>query len=120
MVFNYSKAYQIFGNEEYKRRAAHGFDYVRQAHWDEQRQGYNWTLKNHQAEDQTNHCYGLAFVVLAHCAAAEINLPGAQDGIEAAYNLMESQFWQPNQGMYADEASKDWNCLLYTSDAADE
>lgn len=111
MVFNYSKAYQLFADEEYKKRAAHGFDYICQRHWDSQREGYHWTLDNHAAGDQTNHCYGLAFVVLAHCAAAEIGLPGAKEGIEATYQLMERRFWQPEQGLYADEASSDWSEL---------
>lgn len=111
MVFNYSKAYQLFGDEEYKRRAAHGFDYVRHVHWDAERKGYHWTLKHHAADDQTNHCYGLAFVMLAHCAAAEIGLAGAESGIEETYQLLEKHFWQPEQGLYADEISSDWRQL---------
>lgn len=109
MIFNYAKAYELFGDEVYKQHAQHGFDYLRKVHWDGVRKGYNWTLNNHAPDDQTNHCYGLAFVILAHCAAAELKLSGAEQGIEDTWQLMEDHFWQPEQGLYADEVSSDWS-----------
>lgn len=69
MVFNYCKAYALFGAEHYKTGAIHGLNYVAARHWDENRRGYHWTLREHEPVDQTNHCYGLAFVLLMYSAA---------------------------------------------------
>ncbi len=111
MVFNYCKAYQLFGDEEYLRRAEHGLAYIRRAHWDDERKGYNWTLKSHRADDQTNHCYGLAFVVLAFATALETGIADAIDDLENAYQLMEQHFWLEDSGLYADEATSDWSVV---------
>ncbi|WP_428634895.1 AGE family epimerase/isomerase [Sedimenticola sp.] len=116
IVFNYCKAYQLFGDEQYKQRFLHGLDYLAEAHWEEKRQGYHWTLDhlgqdNCIATDQTNYCYGLAFVVLAYASALEAGCEQARVKLENAYQLMEKHFWQPQQGIYADEASPDWSEL---------
>lgn len=112
MVFNYCKAYELFGEKRYLEYAQHGIDYIRKYHWDEQRQGYNWTLKDgHVPDDQTNHCYGLAFVVLCFSAAHEAGIDGAMDDISRVYRIMEEQFWDSSIGLYADEATPDWSLV---------
>ena len=108
MVFNYCKAFQLFGDEEYLHRAEHGIAYLREYHWDSGRGGYNWTLNGHKAEDQTNHCYGLAFVVLAFAAALDAGFEDAREDLFEAFDLMERHFWLEDRGLYADEASFDW------------
>ena len=108
MIFNYCKAYQLFGNQEYLDRAGHGLDYLRSAHWDAERQAYNWTLKDHRADDQTNHCYGLAFVILALSAALEAGIEHAETPLREAFELLEQRFWLDDDGLYADEISGDW------------
>jgi len=109
MVFNYCKAHELFGDDLYRQHAQHGLDYIRAAHWDEARQGFNWTLKEgHLADDQTNHCYGLAFVMLSAAAAHDLGLGGAQDDIDRAWDIMESRLWDRAIGLYADEATPDW------------
>lgn len=110
MVFIFCKAYELFNDEKYFERVLHGIKYIREKHWNEQRQGYNWTLKDgHCPDDQTNHCYGLAFVMLAYSAAHEIGVDGAKNDLESIYSLMEEKFWDPSLGLYADEASADWS-----------
>ena len=112
MVFIFCKAYELFGKPEYRERAEHGVAYIREHHWDPVRQGYNWTLKDgHQADDQTNHCYGLAFVILSFSAALELGVEGAKDDIERAYGIMESHLWDADIGLYADEATPDWSSV---------
>ena len=39
MVVNYCRAYELFGDEAYRRLAQHGLDFIRQCHWDGARQG---------------------------------------------------------------------------------
>lgn len=112
MVFNYCKAFELFGNDTYLRSAQHGVDYIRNHHWDESRQGYNWTLTaGHRADDQSNQCYGLAFVMLSFSAAHEIGISGAVKDIERVYRIMEKRLWDPSIGLYADEATADWSAV---------
>ena len=112
MVFNYCKAYDLFGDNVYFNNAEHGIDFLRQRHWDKTRHGYHWTLKNsHEPDDQTNHCYGLAFVLLCFSAAHEIGITDAGDDIERVYKILETRFWDKSAGLYADEASPDWSTL---------
>ncbi|WP_241301498.1 AGE family epimerase/isomerase [Microbulbifer elongatus] len=110
MVWNFCKAYELFGDQKYQQLAQHGVDYIREKHWDASRQGYNWTLReNHQADDQTNHCYGLAFVILCFSAAHQAGVSGAQEDIQRAYHILETRLWDEQFGLYADEASPDWS-----------
>jgi mannose/cellobiose epimerase-like protein (N-acyl-D-glucosamine 2-epimerase family) len=112
MVFVFCKAYELFGDEQHLALAQHGVDYIREHHWDYNRKGYNWTLTDgHVANDQTNHCYGLAFVVLSFAAAHQAGIKDAKDDLERAYNIMEQRLWDSSIGLYADEASADWSTV---------
>ncbi|MEM7706323.1 MAG: AGE family epimerase/isomerase [Pseudomonadota bacterium] len=110
MVFNFCKAYELFGDEVYRAFAAHGFRYLHDRHWDPGRSGYHWTLKEgHHPGDQTNHCYGLAFVMLCCAAASELGLERADQSLDQVFELMEQHFWDSAAGVYADEATPDWS-----------
>ncbi|MDJ0918160.1 MAG: AGE family epimerase/isomerase [Woeseiaceae bacterium] len=110
MVFNFCKAFELFRDADYLNTAKHGLDYIRERHWDPAREGYNWTLNDgHVADDQTNHCYGLAFVMLSASAAYEAGLDGARTDIERAWSIMETRLWDASNGLYADEATADWS-----------
>ena len=111
MVINYCRAYGLFGDEEFRRRAQHGLKFVEQYHWDEDRKAYNWTLNAGLPDDQTNHCYGLAFVLLMYAAAYDAKVIDSSAPIEDTFALLESRFWLEDMGMYADEASADWSHL---------
>ncbi len=112
MVFNYCKAFELFGDERYREYAQHGIDYVREYHWDGSRGGYNWTLTDgHLPEDKTNHCYGLAFVMLCFSAAHKLGLDGAQNEIERVKAIMDERLWDASTGLYADEATADWSVV---------
>lgn len=111
MVINYCRAYELFQDDAYQRRALHGLQFVTQYHWDEKRHGYNWTLKSHRPTDQTNHCYGLAFVLLMNAAALSANIVDSSAAIDETFEILESRFWLEEDGLYADEASADWSRL---------
>jgi mannose/cellobiose epimerase-like protein (N-acyl-D-glucosamine 2-epimerase family) len=111
IVFNYCKAFQLLRDEECLRRAKHGLNYLREAHWDSVHGGYNWILKAHRPEDQTNYCYGLAFVVLAFATALETGVDDTRGDLDAAVELMEKHFWLAQEGLYADEATSDWAAI---------
>ena len=110
-IFNYSEAARYFGNAEYLAAARHGLDYLRSAHLNPQNGGYTWLIKDGQAVDQTNHCYGLAFVLLAYASAVKAGITEAEAYVHETFALMEQHFWLPEHGLYADEASVDWKIV---------
>lgn len=110
-VINYAMAASYFQNAEYKAIAEHGLAFLREAHWQEDTQGYAWTLKNREADDKTNHCYGFAFVLLASAIAMKAEIASGRELVESTFELMENQFWLPKHGLYADEATHDWSQL---------
>lgn len=111
IVINYCRAYELFGDDEYALRARHGLEFVAERHWDGARGGYNWTLDGATPDDQTNHCYGLAFVLLMYSALRSAKVISGNEDIARTYELLESRFWLPDDGLYADEASSDWSTL---------
>ena len=80
-VFNYAMASIYFDEPEYKQLTEHGLKHLRQAHWQPDTEGYAWTLKNGQADDRTNHCYGLAFVLLAYACAVKAGMNSARESL---------------------------------------
>jgi len=108
-VFNHALAWRWFGGSV--GDVAHALAFVNQAHAQPQG-GYAWVLDwqdgRASVTDGTNHCYGLAFVLLANAHAAEAGVPGARAGVAATFELMEQRFWEPAHGLYADEATPDW------------
>ena len=57
--------------DEYLDAARHGLRYLRDVHRDPRSGGYAWTMRDGVAEDRTNHCYGVAFVLLAYATALQ-------------------------------------------------
>ena len=116
-VFNNAMAARRFGNARWRDAARHGIRFLREVHRDPQTGGYAWLLRwnNGQREivDATNHCYGLAFVLLAHAHAAMAGVSEARAGISETFELMEAHFWEPAHGLYADEATPDWTVAAY-------
>ena len=114
-VFNHALAWRWFGAP--MDDVAHALAFVRNVHAQQAQGGYSWLLDWHDGKaavlDGTNHCYGLAFVMLAHAHAHEAGVPGAYEGIAATFNLMEQRFWEPAHGLYADEATPDWHVGPY-------
>jgi mannose/cellobiose epimerase-like protein (N-acyl-D-glucosamine 2-epimerase family) len=110
-IFNYAMAARRFGSAEYLEVARHGVAFLRQAHRNPATGGYSWLLGRDQILDGTNHCYGLAFVVLAYAKALEAGIAEAADHLEEAWQLMERHFWSEADGLYRDEISADWQTV---------
>ena len=115
-VFNHAMAFRRFGKAEHQSAVRHGLDFLQRAHAQPQG-GYAWQIDWHDGvatvQDGTNHCYGLAFVLLAHAHALTAGVKVARVGLEATWELMEQRFWEPERGLYADEASPDWTLSAY-------
>src|SRR5947209_16685624 len=70
-VFDYAMAARHFGSDDYRKAARHGIAFLRERHRNSQTGGYAWLLRDNEAVDATNHCYGLAFVVARLCARVD-------------------------------------------------
>ena len=110
-IFNYAMAWRRFRRAEYRDAVHHGIDFLRAAHRNPATGGYAWVLHGTSVLDATNHCYGLAFVLLAYAHALQAGIARARAYLEEAAALMEQRFWSEDLGLYADEASGDWRTL---------
>ncbi len=114
-VFNYAMAYRRFDHPDYLAAVRHGVAFLRDVHRDPGTGGYAWQLAwnggRKEVLDGDNHCYGLAFVMLAYAHALRAGVPEARAYLAETYDLMEARFWEPAHGLYADQASADWSVL---------
>jgi mannose/cellobiose epimerase-like protein (N-acyl-D-glucosamine 2-epimerase family) len=112
-VFTYAMAYRQFGGNEFLNGVRHGLQFLETAHHNPETGGYAWMLEGKDVKDGTNHCYGLAFVLLAYAKAVEANIDGARAKLESTWDLLERRFWDPDYGLYKDEASASWELSSY-------
>jgi mannose/cellobiose epimerase-like protein (N-acyl-D-glucosamine 2-epimerase family) len=114
-IFNYAMAYRQFRDASYLAALRHGLAFLREAHRDPATGGYAWQLSWREGEkkliDADNHCYGLAFVLLAYSHALAAGIEEARAWMTETYALMEQHFWEPAYGLYADQASADWSVI---------
>lgn len=111
MIFNFEQSQRLFGGNQYKALAQHGLDYLRSSHWQNERQGYVWTFDQYKVSDETNQCYGLAFVMLAFATVLKNGDESARADIYHTWGLLEQHFWQADVGLYADEITPDWSTV---------
>ena len=110
-VFNYAMAAIAFDCPEYLPIITHGLDYIEQIHKNPKTKGYAWELKERGIVmvDDTNHCYGLAFVMLAHSVALKAGIDPSGDNIEQVWLLLEQHYWDDPFGLYRDEYNGDFS-----------
>jgi mannose/cellobiose epimerase-like protein (N-acyl-D-glucosamine 2-epimerase family) len=111
-VFNYAMAAREFQRDDYRALAEHGLRFLREAHRDASTGGYTWTLRAGKPEDRTNHCYGVAFVLLAYATARKAGID-TRAWMDETWDLLERYFWDPAAGLYRDEADAQWNFSNY-------
>ena len=107
-VFDYSVAYREFGDIAYLEVLRHGLRYLREKHRDAKTGGYCWTIRDGRPEDRTNHCYGVAFVLLAYSSALQAGVDEARGFMDETWELLEKHYWEKEHGLYRDEATADW------------
>lgn len=116
-VFTYAMAVRMGNDPSHRDGLAHAFDFLTRVHHDPDSGGYTWLLDWRDGQktvlDGTQHAYGLAFVLLAHAHALMAGLDAARPGIAQTFDLLEQRFWEPTHGLYADEASRDWQLSGY-------
>jgi mannose/cellobiose epimerase-like protein (N-acyl-D-glucosamine 2-epimerase family) len=101
----------------WREAVRHGLRFLHAAHLDREHGGYHWLLdwdgERATVRDATKHCYGHAFVLLAHAHALRAGISEAAQGIAGTAALMEQHFWEPAAQLYADEATADWRLSPY-------
>ena len=112
-VFNYAMAYREFGNADYLDAVRHGLAYLRNVHRNAATGGYAWTLRDGVVEDDMNHCYGVAFVLLAYSCGLKAGVDEARAWMDETWQLLEKNFWEPGFGLYRDEADAQFNFTTY-------
>ena len=117
LVYTHAMAWRTWHQQGHREGLVHAFAFLRQAHRNPETGGYAWVLnwRNGHAtmQDDTNHAYGLAFVLLAHAHAHMAGLQEAHAGMAETFELLEQHFWEPTHGLYADEADAQWNLSPY-------
>ena len=107
-VFNYAMAVARLGQQDKLPWVEHGLDFLLQQH--RTGHGYAWILRDQTIVDDTNHAYGLAFVMVAGATAM---IAGAKEKgrqvLNDGFELLETHFWLPDYGLYADEANADFS-----------
>jgi len=110
-VFNYAMAYLTFDNDDYKPLIQHGLDCLENTH-KQLSGGYAWELiidnNNVKITDDTNHCYGLAFVLLANAVALKAGFAECRTTIDTVWQLLEQHYYQPEYNAYLDEVNADF------------
>ncbi|WP_211665265.1 AGE family epimerase/isomerase [Leucothrix arctica] len=111
-VFNYAMAARYSADDSYLPWVEHGLDYLETAHRQPNgERGYSWVLDETGVVDATNHCYGLAFVMVAGSTALLAGVEAGRQSLEAAWTLMEKHFWDAEAGLYCDEANADFSVI---------
>lgn len=110
-VANFSLGVLADGPDWCRFAAEHGLGFLSAAHWDPENEGYDWLLDGRETIDATRYCYGHAFVLLAGARAHRADIHGGYAALKRAYDVMEDHFWEPENELYADEASADWDEL---------
>ena len=114
-VFNYAMAAREFPEHrgEYLDAVRHGLAYLREKHRNPATGGYAWTLRDGRVEDATNHCYGVAFVLLAYSCGLKAGVEAARAWMDETWQLLESRYWEAAHRLYRDEADAEWNFSGY-------
>ena len=105
-IYNFSVAYELFAQDEYREAAEHGLRFLAERH----RQadgGYAWVMEGAEVADATRHAYGHAFVLLAAATAAKAGIGGARELVEEVFELLERHFWSAEDRLYADVIAAD-------------
>lgn len=110
LTVNFAVAAKLFNNDDYLKTALHGVNYLKSHHFNEKTGGYAWLVENIQTNDRNdknvidadNHCYGIAFVLMAYARTYQAGADEIYDFIEETYDLMEKHFWREQDQLYVD------------------
>ena len=112
MIFNFAMEYLRTGDQACLAATRHGIDYLREVHLDPQTGGYLWSLK--RARRGGPHQPVLRIGLRGYAGLRDGRRAGIEEArgwLDETHALMEQHFWSEHHGLYADEASADWQML---------
>jgi len=107
-VVNFCLGARYDGSDPWLAAADHGVRFLRTGHYDASTGGYDWVLEGTDPVDRRRVCYGHAFVLLAYARAAEAGIDGAEERLEATYDLLIEHFWEPDHNLCKSEYDGDF------------
>lgn len=115
-LFVEATAYGLLGRPEFRDGARHMLDFLTARHRVPETRGYRWELDFADGvvvrTDDRNITYGLSFVIVAHAMALKAGLAQAAPWLDEIVATMERRLYEPEAGLYADQASADWRDVL--------
>ncbi len=113
LLWTYSRAYKLYGNEEHKKLANHAKLVLTTKFADTENGGYYWTLgEDGQPLESKKQCYGQAFCIYAF--SEHYDATQDQDSLDRArslFQLIEEKAWEPKSGGYLETFEADWTPL---------
>jgi cellobiose epimerase len=114
LLWTYSAAYRMYGDESYLRMARHAYSYLKSAFLDPDYGGMYWWLDGTgQPYNDRKQTYGQAFAIYAlsemHRATGEDEPLGLA---KTLYELVEKYAYDPLYGGYLEGCSRHWGSLI--------
>ncbi len=110
ILWTYSAAYRLFGNEGYRRMADRAYEYFIDHFWDKEYKGGYWMLDwQGNPLDPKKQVYGEAFTIyaLAEYYRATANADSLGKAIEL-FELLEQKAADPVNGGYFEGYTREW------------
>lgn len=112
-IFTYAVAYEYLGNPQYLEAVRHGVQFLRNGPIRNKSNGaYHWVLKDGKPTESKIYTYAMAFVLLAYSKAFGIGIKECKPFIGETFDLMEEHLFEPQYGLYAEEADANWKCTV--------
>ena len=116
-IFTYATAYEYLGNPQYLDAVRHGVQFLRGPLRNTKNGAYHWVLENGKPTDSKIYTYAMAFVLLAYSKAYGVGVEECKPFIAETFDLMEEHLFEPQYGLYAEEADASWKCTDYRSES---
>ena len=113
ILWTFSAAYRVLGEERYRDIAERAYDYLMRAFRDREHGGYYWMVTHDgRPADPRKHIYGQAFALYGISEFARATAHSqARDEAIAIYDLIERHAHDPDHGGYYEAFDRSWKLL---------
>ncbi|WP_265110738.1 AGE family epimerase/isomerase [Halosolutus halophilus] len=112
-IYGFAEGVHLDGPAWCVHAARHGIDRLRTAFADDVHGGFYWELAEDGSIDETKYAYGHAFALLALSQASSADVAAVDAEIAAVYDLLDDRLFEPEYGLYAVEATREWEPITY-------
>ncbi len=111
LTINFAVAARLFGDQDLLAAARHGVKFLRDHHRNRSTGGYAWMLEGGQVSDGDNHCYGIAFVLMAYARSYAAGADELYDYIGETFHLLEHYFWREQDQLYLETRDENFEAI---------